>query len=333
MFKKIFFASLIVSAFSFFYLTDGIEATLSDIYAITNCSGTQVVRVSTGKFEVRYVDANLPGCRGDRVMTFNTNTESGSTVNTNSGYNEHIAMDEITNCNGLRLTSLSNGRYYSTRVAENLPGCIDAVYDPNIRPESPRVNLSNGPLLDLASTDIVNYRNKLLKDQGVRFADVIRSVRMRRAANMQAKTTAYLMNGDAVVVSGEVKGWTRVQWTDLVVTDLQENIVTPDIAGKATGYTAGKYLRDPNVSDLVRIKQADQAYWSDIAHVNVAYMVNVRSHPWHTASIVTTLGNKTPLYIVSIVDNWSEVRNDDDTIHGYIRSNFLVIDKSQRVGK
>jgi hypothetical protein len=333
MFKKILLASLIVSTFSFFYITDVLEATLSDIYAITNCSGTQIVRLSTGKFEVRYVDTNQPGCTGAREMTFNTDTRSGSMVSTGFLYNESITMDEKTNCNGLRLTSLSNGRYYSTRVAPNLPGCIDAVYDPNLHPSTSRVNTEDGPLLDLTSTDIVNYRNKILKDQGVRFADVIRSVRMRRAASMQAKTNTYLMNNDAVVISGEVQGWTRVQGTDLVITDTQENIVTPDTTGKATGYTAGKYLRDPNASDLVRIKQADQAYWSDIAHVNVAYMVNVRSHPWYTASIVTTLGNKTPLYIVSTVDNWSEVKNDDDTIRGYIRSDYLVIEKSQRVDR
>jgi hypothetical protein len=150
---------------------------------------------------------------------------------------------------------------------------------------------------------------------------------------MQAKTNAYLMNGDALVISGEVQGWTQVQGADIVVTDTYENTIVADTRGKASGYTAGKYLRDPNASDLVRIRQADQAYWSDIAHVNVAYMVNVRSHPWHTASIVTTLSNKTPLYIVSTVDNWSEVKNDDDTIHGYIRSDFLTIDKAQRVDR
>lgn len=73
------------------------------------------------------------------------------------------------------------------------------------------------------------------------------------------------------------------------VTDAQENIVEADTAGKASGYTASKYLRDPNANDLVRIEQADQAYWSDLAHVNVR-LANVRSNPWYTAPIVTTLG-------------------------------------------
>jgi Bacterial SH3 domain len=143
---------------------------------------------------------------------------------------------------------------------------------------------------------------------------------------------AYLMRNDAVVVSSEVSdGWNSVQGAEVIVTDAQENTVWADTTGQASGYTAGKYLRDPDASDLVRIEQADQAYWSDIAHVKVTHMVNVRSHPWYTASIVTTLDNGTPLYIVSTVDNWSLIRNDEGTIRGYIRSDFLEIEKSQRV--
>lgn len=116
----------------------------------------------------------------------------------------------------------------------------------------------------------------------------------------------------------------------MVITDSQENTVTADTSGKVTGYTAAKYLRDPNVSDLVRIGQADFAYWSDIVHVKVSHLVNVRSHPWYTAPIVTTLGNMTSLYVISTVDNWSEVRNESGTIRGYIRSDFLIVDKAQR---
>lgn len=33
-----------------------------DVYVVTNCSGVQVVRISAGQFEVRHVEANLPGC-------------------------------------------------------------------------------------------------------------------------------------------------------------------------------------------------------------------------------------------------------------------------------
>ncbi len=97
------------------------------------------------------------------------------------------------------------------------------------------------------------------------------------------------------------------------VTDTQENTVAADSTGKASGYTASKYLRDPNANDLVRIEQADQAYWSDIASVNVG-LANIRSNPWYTAPIVTTLSKGTTLYVVATVDNWSEVRNDEGTI-------------------
>jgi hypothetical protein len=165
MFKKISVAVLILSGITTLYLSSILEASITDIYAITNCSGTQVVRMATGKFEVRYVEANLPGCSGARIMNFNTDSQSGVTLTTSSVYSESITIDEVTNCNGLRLTSLSNGRYYSARVAENLPGCIDAVYDTNINPTESRVNLSNGPLLDLASTDIVNYKTSKMKEQ------------------------------------------------------------------------------------------------------------------------------------------------------------------------
>ena len=331
MFKKLILLSVIVSGISLTYVSSILQANITDVYAITNCSGTQVVRVSAGKFEVRYVEANLPGCTGAKVMNFNTQNPINTGETLPLDLPEVIRMDEVTNCTGLRLTSLSNGRYYSTHVEANLPGCIHAAYDPNINPDSSRVNISNGPLLDLASTDIAQYRTEKMKEQGIRFVNALRSVRMRRTASMDAKTNAYLIKNDAVLVDGKETGWVKVQGAEVVVTDIQENKITTYTGGKASGYTAGKYLRDPNNSDLVRVEQADQAYWSDIAHVNVEYKVNVRSHPWYTASIVTTLGTDTPLYIISTVDNWSEVRNDEGSIRGYIRSDFLVVDKVQRV--
>lgn len=95
---------------------------------------------------------------------------------------------------------------------------------------------------------------------------------------------------------------------------------------------ASQYLRTPNTNDLVRIEQADHAYWSDIAHVGVHY-ANIRSNPWYTAPIVTTLGEGYPLYVIATVDNWSEVRNDEGTVRGYVRSDLLTIEKVQRVAK
>lgn len=104
-----------------------------------------------------------------------------------------------------------------------------------------------------------------------------------------------------------------------------------DTTGKADGYVAAKYLRDANPSDLVRIRQADNAYWSDLAHVNAERYLNVRAHPWPTAPIVTTIGRDTVLYVVSTIDDWSEVMTDDRSIRGYVKSKFLTIDKAQRV--
>lgn len=115
------------------------------------------------------------------------------------------------------------------------------------------------------------------------------------------------------------------------VVDARENTISASTGGKATGYIATHYLRDPNSSDLVRVGQADQAYWSDVAHVNVAHLVNVRAHPWYGSKILHVLSDKTPLYVVSTVDNWSEVMSDDGMIRGYIRSDYLTITKYQRV--
>ena len=139
------------------------------------------------------------------------------------------------------------------------------------------------------------------------------------------------MRNDAVVVSGEVSGWTKVSGANLEVTNQHENTVEADTSGKATGYTAGRLLRDPNASDLVTIEQADHAYWSDIAYTNAEKYVNVRSRANYEAPIVTTLGKDYPLYIISTVDNWSLVRNDSGSIRGYVRSDYLRIEKVQRV--
>ena len=68
-----------------------------------------------------------------------------------------------------------------------------------------------------------------------------------------------------------------------------------------------------------------------MAHVEVARYVNVRLHPWFGAPIVAVLSDTTKLYIVSTVDDWSEVMTDDRVIQGYIKSKYLVVDKSQRV--
>lgn len=48
---------------------------------------------------------------------------------------------------------------------------------------------------------------------------------MRNAASMNSKTDAYLMQDDAVIVSGSGNGWTQVQGGVVAVTDTYENTV------------------------------------------------------------------------------------------------------------
>ena len=196
-----------------------------------------------------------------------------------------------------------------------------------------KFNPENGPALDIRSTDMVNYRVLQMEHKWIRYVDPTRSVKMRNLPSMLSRVTSYLMKNDAVVIVGKERGWVSTQGANVSVTDILSNTVLPDTTGKSKGYIASKYLRLPNASDLVRIQQADQAYWSDIAHVKVAHLVNVRAHPWYWAQILVTLTNQTPLYIVSTVDNWSEVVSDDRSISGYIRSDYLIVDTAQRVDR
>ena len=115
------------------------------------------------------------------------------------------------------------------------------------------------------------------------------------------------------------------------MTDTRENTVDIDTSKGTTGYVGTKWLRNATPSDLVKIGQADIAYWSDIIHTNVDHLVNVRSNPWYTAPIVTTLKNDVPLYRTATVDNWSQVQSIDGGIKGFIRSDFISIDTAQLV--
>ncbi len=198
---------------------------------------------------------------------------------------------------------------------------------------APKFNPENGPAFDIRSTDTVNYRVIQMKNKGIRYVDPMRSVKVRDTPSMLARVAAYLMKNDSVVITGKEIWWVSTQGADVLVTDTISNTILPDTTGKSDGYIASKYLRLPNASDLVRIRQADQAYWSDIAHVKVAHLVNVRLHPWYGAQITATLTDTTQLYIVSTVDNWSEVISDDRSISGYIRSDFLVVDTAQRIDR
>jgi hypothetical protein len=287
------------------------------VSAWRGCDGTVVLRTSAGKLEVTKQAPNLPGCVGTRVADTGAEVIVTPVVPVVSTQPVGVPPSSI----------VSSGTLVVQEVEEVHPSIGGLVRTPVTK----KYNPSSGPLLDLASTDIVNYRKEQLKQEQIRYANALRSVRMRQKAAKESKTVAYLMKNDTVVIQGKETGWVKTTGVTVQVTDTRENTVGADTTGKASGYMASKYLRTPTSSDLVRIGQADQAYWSDVSHVNVAHLVNVRLHPWYGAPIVNVLSNKTNLYVISTVDNWSEVISDDRSIHGFIRSDYLIVDKAQRV--
>ncbi len=227
----------------------------------------------------------------------------------------------VSNCNGTIITRFNDGTYKLSKGEANLPRCVDT--------SKRGFNPKNGPVFDPSSTQIVQYRSYLMTKKMIRYVNPVRSVIARSLPTKKSKPVAYLMKNDVVVVEGKETGWVKTQGAIVSVTDTQENTVSADTVGKAVGYIASRFIRTPSTSDLVRIGQADQAYWSDVAHVRVAHLVNVREHPWYGAKIKAVLSDKTNLYVISTVDNWSEVISDDRSIAGYIRSDYLVIDRVQ----
>jgi hypothetical protein len=308
MFRKILLASLLSLGLTL--ALDTSFAASGDTILVTNCNGTQVVRTGASQMQILHVESNLPGCVGAPATE---TTDTYTPVNASGTSTETVIAEESTDTVGLE----------AEMVEVTATG---KVFTPKFNPE-------NGPAFDVRSTDITNYRTYQMAKKGIRYTNVTRSVKMRNAPNMQSGVNAYLMDNDAIVMTGSETGWVKSQGAEVLVTDTGSNTVITNTGGKASGYIASKYLRKPTASDLVRISQADQAYWSDIAHVNVAHLVNVREHPWYTAKIKFVLSNQTPLYVISTVDNWSEVLSDDRKIHGFIRSDYITVEKSQRVDK
>ncbi len=303
-------------------------ADITDVIMVTNCDGTRITRTAVGQLVITHIETDVPGCVGKSSIHGATQahvqTQTQKQVQSQTGTE---AVTIVTNCSGMRVTRRGTG-VTITRVEKDLEQCIDTTSTP-----SGQYDASRGPALDLRSTDIVAYRALQMRNMGIRYADPIRSVKLRAGKSMTTRVQAYLMSNDSVIISGNESGWVSSQGTTITAPDQRSNTIISDTTGKASGYIARRYLRDPTASDLVRIEQADQAYWSDIAHVQVAHLVNVRAHPWYTAPIVATLTNQTGLYIVSTVDNWSEVISDDRTLHGYVRSDFLRVDQAQRVDR
>lgn len=249
-------------------------------------------------------------------------------------------------CDGTVVGRTEVGKLETRTTEKNLPGCLGPKWWESVVSEKSSNDESKilrtgaifdnnrgitDPILDLAQKDIVAYRRELMRSQQIRYTNALRSVRMRAQATKNSHTNAYLIRNDAVIVTQSWSGWTGVQGANISVTDPISNIVAADTVWKAKWYIATKYLRNPNPSDLVRIEQADQQFWSDLARVNVDHSVNVRAHPWYGSKILFVLTDSTPLYVVSTIDNWSEVISDDRTLHGYIRSDYLTIEKKQRV--
>ncbi len=130
MIKNIFIGLLFVSGF--FFLYDIGNTDIIDMNAITNCSGTQVVRTGVGKFEVRHVEQNLPGCISTSNTIINSTTPSTPVALTSTSSlssQENIASGSVLNCNGNLITPKGNGEYILIRTGTNLPGCIDTSFD------------------------------------------------------------------------------------------------------------------------------------------------------------------------------------------------------------
>jgi hypothetical protein len=108
-------------------------------------------------------------------------------------------------------------------------------------------------LLDLAQKDIVGYRTAILRAEQIRYANAIRSVRVRASQSKASETTGYLIKNAAVKVTGPASGWSPVKSGTVVVTDTRENTLDIDTTHGTSGYTATRYLRDATPADLVQI--------------------------------------------------------------------------------
>lgn len=282
-------------AFGIYSIQAATETNKIPMYAWVGCDGTAVTRTEVGKIEITQITKNLPNCNGANNTP--ANTDKSSSLN---------MFDDV--------PTILTGSVDST-------GTI-------IKPKRERKIL-----LDLAQKDIVNYRVEMIRQQQIRYANAIRSVRIREGKSIETHTEGYLIKNDAVKVTGKVTGWTPVRSGEVVVTDTRENTISIDTSSGTSGYTATKWLRDATPSDLVKIGQADVAYWSDVVHTNVAHLVNIRNNPWYTSAIITTVTSNVPLYRTATVDNWSQVESIDGAIKWFIKSSFIVVDMSQLIEK
>lgn len=266
-------------AFGMYSIQAATDTDKIPMYAWVGCDGTAVTRTEVGKIEMTQITKNLP------------------------------------NCNGANNTPITEVKSSTLNMFDDAPvsltGSVDSVVSTGTIAKPKR---ERKILLDLAQKDIVNYRVAKIKEQQIQYANAIRSVRIREGKSIESDTEGYLIKNDAVKVTGKVTGWTPIKSGEVVITDIRENTVDIDTTTGTTGYVGTKWLRDATPSDLVKIGQADIAYWSDVVHTNVAHLVNIRNNPWYTSSIVTTVTSNVPLYRTATVDNWSQVESLDGAI-------------------
>ena len=109
------------------------------------------------------------GCDGTAV----TRTEAGKIVMT------HIAKN-MTNCNGPKSTTVG-----TTTTGSTDPRSLNMFGDTTAE-DRPRV--TNKIILDLSQKDIVNYRVEQIKQEQIRYANAIRSVRIRSGKSLESDT-------------------------------------------------------------------------------------------------------------------------------------------------
>lgn len=140
------------------------DANMIPMYAWIGCDGTAVTRTGVGKIVITHIAPNLPNCNGAKNAPIVTSTGSHDTP-----------------------VSLNNN---TTNSGSNIDE--DAI---TISKKS------NVILLDLAQKDIVNYRVELIRQKQIRYANAIRSVRIRQGRSLESHTNGYLIKNDAVQVT------------------------------------------------------------------------------------------------------------------------------------
>lgn len=161
----------------------------SSMVAWVGCDGTVVSRTDAGKLEISYTDINTLGCTGPRAQESIQTQVTVASSDVSTPVNTLPASSTLETSSGV---SVQDDILTQTQV-------------------EPSYNSENGPLLDLAQKDIVNYRLEEMKKNRIKYINAVRSVRMRLQKTKESMTLSYLMKNDAVVTEENPTGWTRSQ--------------------------------------------------------------------------------------------------------------------------